>query len=204
MIALERKVEAEYGRPLPPPAPPEPIIPHGKWREMWVPPYGKRATMLIIFNLFQTVGYYGFHSWVPTLLIKQGITITQSLLYTTIMALAAPLGPLIGLLIADRLERKWVIVAMAAVIAAAGLLFAQMTNASSSFFWVCNHPCRQSLSFTYHAYQQEIFPTGIRARAVGFVYRGAAFPQSLRHFLYHGCLSTSAYLLSLPFLPELI
>ena len=78
MTALERKVEAESGRTLPPPAPPEPIIPHGRWSEMWAPPYGKRAIMLIIFNLFQTVGYYGFHSWVPTLLIKQGITLRRA------------------------------------------------------------------------------------------------------------------------------
>ena len=26
------------------------------------------------------------------------------------------------------------------------------------------------MSYSYHAYQQELFPTGIRARAAGFVY----------------------------------
>ena len=26
------------------------------------------------------------------------------------------------------------------------------------------------MSFSFHAYQQELFPTGIRARAAGFVY----------------------------------
>jgi hypothetical protein len=42
---------------------------------------------------------------VPTLLITQGITITNSLFYTTLIALTAPVGPLLGLLIADRFER---------------------------------------------------------------------------------------------------
>lgn len=52
--------------------------------------------MLIVFPIFQTVGFYGFANWVPTLLVKQGITVTSSLLYTTVIGLAAPLGPLIG------------------------------------------------------------------------------------------------------------
>ncbi|MBB5198962.1 hypothetical protein HNR39_000772 [Glaciimonas immobilis] len=29
---------------------------------------------------------------------------------------------------------------------------------------------RNIISFTYHTYQQELYPTGIRARAVGFAY----------------------------------
>ena len=60
------------------------------------------------------MGFYGFANWVPTLLIKQGITMTTSLMYSSVIALAAPLGPLIGLFIGDRFERKTVIVVMAA------------------------------------------------------------------------------------------
>ena len=50
--------------------------------------------MLIVFHLFQTVGFYGFSNWVPTLLIDSGIAITSSLRYTFIIAIAAPFGPL--------------------------------------------------------------------------------------------------------------
>ena len=32
---------------------------------MWRAPYGKRAAMMIIFNVCQTVGFYGFANWVP-------------------------------------------------------------------------------------------------------------------------------------------
>ena len=73
---------------------------------MWAAPYGKRATMMILFNIFQTVGFYGFANWVPTLLIKQGITLTNSLMYSSIIAIAAPIGPMIGLFIADKFERR--------------------------------------------------------------------------------------------------
>ncbi|MGA7812798.1 MFS transporter, partial [Caballeronia sp.] len=86
MSALEAKVEKEYGRPLPLPvaAASEPVSRRGTFRDLWVAPYGKRAAMMIIFNVFQTVGFYGFANWVPTLLIKQGITVTTSLMYSTI------------------------------------------------------------------------------------------------------------------------
>src|SRR5207244_7573687 len=92
MTEIERKVGAAYGKTLPKPLPPEPVVRHSKFREMWVPPFRKRAIMMIIFNVFQTIGYYGFANWVPTLLIKQGNMVTQSLAYTTIIAIAAPFG----------------------------------------------------------------------------------------------------------------
>ncbi|MGH7210965.1 MAG: MFS transporter, partial [Acetobacteraceae bacterium] len=95
MTAMEVRVTAELGRALPPPAPPEPVVPRGSFAEIWRPPYLSRTIMLIIFNIFQTVGYYGFANWVPTLLIKQGIHATTSLQYTFIIAIAAPFGPLL-------------------------------------------------------------------------------------------------------------
>src|SRR5579872_2669730 len=79
----------------------------GNFGAMWRPPYRTRSVMLVIFHLFQTVGFYGFSNWVPTLLIKRGIAVTNSLRYTFLIAIAAPFGPLIAAGIADRLERKW-------------------------------------------------------------------------------------------------
>ena len=55
-----------------------------------------RVILMSVFNIFQTVGFYGFQNWVPTLLVAQGVEITKSLGYTTVIALAAPVGPLIG------------------------------------------------------------------------------------------------------------
>ncbi len=79
MTAIEAQVAAELGRALPPPAAPEPVVPRGSFAEIWRPPYLSRTIMMIIFNIFQTVGFYGFANWVPTLLIKQGIHATTSL-----------------------------------------------------------------------------------------------------------------------------
>ena len=144
----------------------------GGFREMWRPPYRTRSIMLIVFHLFQTVGFYGFSNWVPTLLIARGIAITSSLRYTFIIAIAAPFGPLLASGIADTLERKWQIVWSAFAIAVTGILFGRMTGAAALliFFGVLLTLANNILSFSSHAYQAELYPTRIRARAVGFVY----------------------------------
>ena len=161
----------EHGQSLPPPGPAEIVIPRGSLAEAFRRPYLSRTVMLVIFNVFQTVGFYGFANWVPTLLIKQGITTTSSLLYTFIIALASPVGPLVAALVADKWERKWLIVAAAAVIAVFGLLFSQVTNPIELI--VCGVMLTMAsniMSFSFHAYQAELYPTRIRAVAVGFVY----------------------------------
>ena len=176
MRALEANVEAEYGKPLPPTAPAVPVSPSGRFSDMWVPPYRSRTLMLSIFNIFQTVGFYGFANWVPTLLIKQGITVTTSLAYSSVIALAAPVGPIIGLFIADKYERKSVIVAMAALIIVCGLWFSQTTAAAMLICLGIGLTLGSNImSYSYHAYQAELFPTSIRARAVGFVYSWSRF-----------------------------
>jgi putative MFS transporter len=140
-------------------------------RELRRPPYAKRTVMLVIFNIFQTVGYYGFSAWVPTLLIQRGITISTSLQYTFIIAIAAPFGPILAHAIADRTERKWQIVGSALAIAVCGLLFAQMTApALIILLGAAITLANNIMSVAFHAYQAELYPTRIRAFAVGVVY----------------------------------
>jgi MFS transporter, putative metabolite:H+ symporter len=143
----------------------------GSFWEIWQPPYLGRTVMLIAFNLFQAAGYYGFASWVPTLLISSGIDAPKSLGYTFLIALAAPFGPALGLLFTDRIERKWIISGAALGIAAAGLAFTQAHGMAGVIACgVALTLANNILSFAYHGYQPELFPTRIRARAVGFVY----------------------------------
>lgn len=143
----------------------------GSFREIFQPPYLSRTLMLVAFNLFQAAGYYGFASWVPTLLIASGIEVTKSLGYTFIIAMAAPIGPLAGMWFTDKIERKWIIASAALAIAISGLAFTQARSmvpiiACGVALTLANN----ILSFAYHGYQPELFPTRVRAQAVGFVY----------------------------------
>jgi putative MFS transporter len=183
---LENRIRADTGKDLPPPqnVAGEAERKTGAWIEMWSPAYRGRTIMLVIFNLFQTIGYYGFSSWVPALLISQGIGVTKSLVYTFIIAVAAPIGPLIGVYFADRFERKWQIAWAAIGIAAFGLLFAQQSSAIGVI--ACGlliTLCANWLSFSFHAYQAELYPTRIRAQAVGFVYSWSRFSAIFSGFM---------------------
>jgi len=44
------------------------------------------------------------------------------------------------------------------------------------------------ISYSYHAYQAELFPTSIRARAVGFVYSWSRLSAMFSAFVIAGCL----------------
>ena len=168
---IERHVIAEHGGPLPPVG--EAVAEGGRadFREIWQPPYRQRTIVLSVFNFFQTYGYYGFAAWVPTLLIAKGITVTRSLEYAFIIAVANPIGPLIGTMIADRMERKWQIVCSALGIAVFGLIFSALTTEGLLIILgVLITLSNNWLSFVFHNYQAELFPTRVRSRAVGFVY----------------------------------
>ena len=173
MRTIEGKVQAETGRALPPPVvvAGEDETVRGAWMEMWHDTYRRRTIMLILFNILQTVGFYGFAVWAPTYLISKGLDVTKSLEYTFIIAMANPVGPLIGLVFADRFERKWQIGIAALVVAGAGLLFANSVTALPIvLFGILVTLANNWMSFAFHAYQSELYPTRIRARAVGFVY----------------------------------
>jgi putative MFS transporter len=179
--AIEARVVAETGRPLAAPQMDAAASadPHGhasgkdkgSWGEMWQGRYLPRTIMLSVFNFCQTFGVYGFGSWVPVLLFSKGITITHSLLYTMVIAFATPLGAIGAVTFAERLERKWQLVGCALVVAAAGLLFGQARE--PAMILICGSAvtiANNWLIGIFHTYQAELYPTRIRARAVGFVF----------------------------------
>ena len=172
MANLEARAERDLNAPLPVPGPPV-VTEEGtsSFAELFRKPYGGRTLVLSVFNLMQTVAFYGFGSWVPTLLIAKGVQITTSLKYSFIIAIANPVGPLLGMLVADRMERKWQIVSAGVSIGVFIYLFANQVNpVMVILFGVMVTLANNWMSFAFHNYQGELFPTRVRARAVGFVY----------------------------------
>jgi putative MFS transporter len=141
---------------------------------IWTPPYRRRTMVLIAFHLFQTIGYFGFANWLPTLLVSQGIELGKSLAYSAVVALVPPVAPLVFSFFVDKVERKWLVAAGALLAAAAGLLLSRITQHSNfALFTVIGAGVaigNSLMSLSYHTYQSELFPTPMRARAVGFVY----------------------------------
>ena len=185
IAGIEARVEAEQGHALS-----EPVATAseaggtGKFSEIWVPPYRRRTWMLMVFNFFQTIGFYGFGNWVPALMASKGANVTNSLQYSTIIAFMYPIGPLLCLAFADKYERKWQIVTAAIGTASFGLLFAQQSRPGMLIFLgMLITLSNNLLSYSYHAYQAELFPTRIRARAIGFVYSWSRLSTILTSFM---------------------
>jgi putative MFS transporter len=172
VASIEARVSSDVRGPLPMP---QIAVPEAQGQadltELVRPTYRRRTLMLIALNIFQALGFYGFSNWVPTLLASQGVTFVKSLEYSFAIAIIYPTAPLLIAFFADRVEAKWQIVAGAVGTAVFGLLFAQQSSppmliAFGALITVSNI----LLSYSYHAYQTTLYPTRIRARAVGFVY----------------------------------
>jgi putative MFS transporter len=189
---LEARVLREHGRPLDEPVPVRGVVGHGRFDELFRGKYAKRTIMLLLFHLVQTTGLYGFSNWVPTFLTHQGIALVASLQYTLIIACVNPLGPLLALGFADRFERKWQIVGAAFLVAGAGLVFAQVSDPTLIILCGCLVTIGATvMSLNFHAYQSELYPTRIRALAVGFVYSASRVSGVFSGFLVSFALTSS-------------
>ena len=169
---IEARCARDHGQPLEAPqVETVPVEPTGRFADIWQPPYRRRAIMLIVFNIFQAIGFFGFGNWLPALISGQGVSVTHSLMYAFVITLAYPLGPLLFVRFANRFENKWQIVGSALGTMSFGTLFAFQTEPAGLIACgVMITFCNAWLTFSYHSYQSEMFPTHIRARAVGFCY----------------------------------
>jgi MFS transporter, putative metabolite:H+ symporter len=133
--------------------------------------YRKRTVMLVIFQVLQTVAYYGFGTLAPLVLVSKGFEVTQSLAYAALAFAGYPLGSLVSIPLVERFERKHLIIASALGIAVCGIVFAAASNTAvivlSGFLLTA---VSNVFSNAFHIYQAEIFPTVIRSTASGICY----------------------------------
>jgi MFS transporter, putative metabolite:H+ symporter len=168
---LETRTGAAAARPEKQDAPPARAVTKVGYADLFRPPYLSLVVLFMVFNFCQAFGFYGFANWVPTLLVEKGITVTKSLQYSFIVAFAYPIAPLLAASFADRFERKWIICGACIAIIVFGLLFSQLTlPALLILCGVLLTAANMTMSYAYHAYQTEVFPTSVRARASGLVY----------------------------------
>src|SRR3954467_13602315 len=155
-----------------------------RYADLFKPPYLSLVALFMVFNFCQAFGFYGFANWVPTLLVEKGITVTKSLQYSFIVAFAYPIAPLLAASFADKFERRWIIAGACIAIIIFGMAFAQLTE--PALLIVCGvllTACNTTMSYAYHAYQTEVFPTQIRAQASGLVYSMSRLSATFSGFI---------------------
>ena len=138
---------------------------------LFSPQYAGRTVVLWVFQIFQSVGYYGFGTLVPLVLASKGFSIVNSLTYVSAVYVGYPLGSALSIPLVERLDRRWLIVGSAVSMALLGLA---LGFASAPFAIVA---CGMSytvasniFSNAFHIFQAEIFPTSVRATATSTAY----------------------------------
>ncbi|MEE6268364.1 MFS transporter [Streptomyces noursei] len=188
---IERRVVAETGISLPSVPDttdvPERRVPLGA---MFRGEQRRRTVMWWIFQVLQTVGYYGFGSLAPVVLTAKGHTVTDSLLYAALSYCGYPLGSALSVPLIDRIERRTLIVAAALGIAGCGLAFGFATATWAIVtFGVLLTVCSNVFSNAFHVYQTEIFPTGLRSSAIGIAYSLSRLTSVVLPFVALGVLA---------------
>lgn len=128
-------------------------------------------TVGVVAAVATNVCSYAFTTWVPTILVSKGISLSSSLLTSSLMMLGAPFGCLIGLLLLDRIGRKKMIVSAFLMTAILGIAYAKQSTTISAIilgFFLVLFLYVLTASVTA-VYVPELFPTRIRFRCVGIV-----------------------------------
>ena len=177
------------GKVLPDPEPPKPFTNAPvSYASLFQPPLRRRVLMMIVAGCCSVIAFFGFSNWLPSLLEAKGVELTKSLAYTALIALAFPLTPLAMSFVADRFERKWQIVAGSCLVVVCGLAFAMQASALGWISFGLLVAVGNNLqSYAMHTYRSELFPTGVRGRAIGVIYASdrlvAAFNSYLIAFI---------------------
>ncbi|GLV14460.1 putative metabolite transport protein YyaJ [Alicyclobacillus hesperidum] len=171
MTAIERQVEIEKG-PLPNPVERvEPAVSQRGYGELFSGKYLGRTLVLLVVWILQTLGFYGFMSWVPTLLVAHGFSLVHSLAWSSAMSIGAVPGAFIAYLLSDRLDRKWLVVIFAIAISICGLLYGlTFKTAIIIVFGFLVAMFLQTFAPLLYAYTPELYPTEVRNSGAGLVY----------------------------------
>ncbi|WP_129358247.1 MULTISPECIES: MFS transporter [Micrococcaceae] len=193
---MEEQVAAT-GVSIPDPAPPQEEVRRSEntpLRTLFRKRYIGPLLVLSILWITQTVGFFGYSSWAPTLLADQGFRVEKSIFYVALTTIGAPLGSLLAALITDKFERKWLLVIFGVVIGLCGLLYGLTFNPIMIvvFGFLVNMFERGYTSFAY-AYSPELFDTRTRSLGTGISYGIGRLSNALGPLIIAAIYGSSGY-----------
>jgi putative MFS transporter len=171
MARIEARVTAEHGGLPEVKATALMAARSGGFREIIASGSLGRLLLLMSVWMCQTLGIYGFLSWVPTLLVEHGFSVVRSLEQSSAMSIGAVPGAWIASKLSDRWERKNLIGIVAVAIAVCGLSYGlsfQTTTIVIFGFLVAMG--QQVFAALLYAYTPECFPTEVRNTGTGLSY----------------------------------
>jgi putative MFS transporter len=132
-------------------------------------PVIKRTALATWTCISVMVGSYSFISWVPSLFVEQGYSLSRSLSFSTIMAFGNIIGPATCIFISDRIGRRKAMIVAAACCGIAALAYSQQTGLFGLLALGLAVTALMSLlmGLGVGGYSPELFPTEYRLRGNG-------------------------------------
>jgi putative MFS transporter len=182
VVALERDVEAATGRPLPPlpsrsagggraPAaatPARAVTLASALRFLWSPAMAGRTAVTWLLWFVIAFSYYGFFTWIPTLLVQRGITVTRSFDYAIVIYLAQVPGYFSAAWACERIDRKNTIALYLGASAVCAFWLSRVdTGPAITLAGAALSFCLNGTFAGIYSYTPEVFPTWVRASGMG-------------------------------------
>jgi MFS transporter, putative metabolite:H+ symporter len=165
-----RRIEEEAGVARLPPASQRPLLPVLRV-SIWVlfsRPVIRRTLLAIFVNIICLFGSYTLTGWMPTFFVKQGMSVTHSLAFNSAMMAGFVAGPILCMVFADRIGRRWGLSVLGALCAAIGATYPFLTSAfaivTCGFLMVT---VVSAFLYTASGINPELFPTDYRFRGSG-------------------------------------
>ncbi|MEJ1974902.1 MAG: MFS transporter [Acetobacteraceae bacterium] len=169
-----RTIEAEAA--LDAPLPPVTVAPDAAAASTWVPvsvllsrPVIRRTLLAMGTNIVVMVGSYSFISWVPTFFVEQGLSLSKSLGFSTVMSFGNIVGPATCILISDRIGRRRALILAAIGCGVVALVYSQqgsMVGLLALGFMLMTFMSLM-MGLGVGGYTPELFPTEYRLRGNG-------------------------------------
>jgi putative MFS transporter len=137
-------------------------------RALWARGMRRRTAVVWLVWFVNVFTFYGFFTWVPTLLVQRGIEVTRSFDYTLVIYLAMIPGYFSAAALAELLDRKYTLSVYLTAAAASAYWLSQSEEpsriliAGAVLSWFLN-----GAFGVIYAYTPELFPTRMRASAAG-------------------------------------
>ncbi|HEY4174482.1 MAG TPA: MFS transporter [Rhodopila sp.] len=169
---LEQRALARYGTLAEPhEQPDEPAAPRPPYAALFRQPHLSRTLLLSMISITGTVGFYGFMSWVPTLLFEHGFSVVKSLTFVSVISVCNPLGALLAADLMERFERKWFNAGASLTVVICGLAYGFSRDPT----WIMVFGALMVIGLQAGAtgsyiYASELFSTDVRSLGTGFTY----------------------------------
>jgi putative MFS transporter len=133
---------------------------------MWRGRYLRQTVVVWGMYFVASFAYYGFLTFLPSMLMDRGMSITQSFSYSLLVEIAQVVGYYPAAWLSDRTDRKWSIVASLAASAACAFLLSQAhSDGSVLVLSILLGLFLNGLYAPLYTYLPEVYPTHLRAMA---------------------------------------